>query len=94
MPLERCLDKLRRVLDARRDMLVVARTDAVEEAELLLRAEALAAGGADIVLVDGVRSVETIRRIRAVTGGLRCCSTRSRAAGPRPSRRPNWTPWG
>ncbi|MFF9868814.1 oxaloacetate decarboxylase [Streptomyces sp. NPDC013953] len=69
VPLEQYLDKLRRVLDARRDMLVVARTDAVEEAEMLRRAEALAAGGADIVLVDGVRSVEAIRRIRAVTGG-------------------------
>lgn len=48
--------------------MVVARTDATDEAEILVRAKALAATDADVVLVDGVRDVEAIRRIRASIG--------------------------
>ncbi|GAA0592444.1 isocitrate lyase/PEP mutase family protein [Streptomyces crystallinus] len=68
LPLREYLDKLEAVLETRTDMLVVARTDATEEADILRRAEALAATDADVVLVDGVRSVEWIRRIREVVG--------------------------
>ncbi|MFK0253689.1 oxaloacetate decarboxylase [Streptomyces sp. NPDC090445] len=68
LPLQEYLDKLEMVLAVRRDMVVVARTDATEEADILHRAERLAATGADVVLVDGVRSVEWIRRIREVVG--------------------------
>ncbi|KUJ41277.1 carboxyvinyl-carboxyphosphonate phosphorylmutase [Streptomyces albus subsp. albus] len=68
LPLGEYLDKLNLVLETRSDLLVVARTDATEEADILRRAEALAATDADVVLVDGVRSVEWIRRIRAVVG--------------------------
>ncbi|MFE0874693.1 oxaloacetate decarboxylase [Streptomyces smyrnaeus] len=68
LPLEEYLEKLHLVLDSRRDLVVVARTDASEEADILLRARALAETDADIVLVDGVRSVEGIRRIRAAIG--------------------------
>ncbi|MFD8412353.1 MULTISPECIES: isocitrate lyase/PEP mutase family protein [unclassified Streptomyces] len=68
LPLDEYLDKLEMVLAVRRDMVVVARTDATEEADILNRAERLAATGADVVLVDGVRSVEWIRRIREVVG--------------------------
>ncbi|MEV6553601.1 isocitrate lyase/PEP mutase family protein [Streptomyces sp. NPDC051597] len=68
LPLSEYLDKLEAVLETRKDMLVVARTDATEEADILRRAEALAATAADVVLVDGVRSVEWIRRIREVVG--------------------------
>ncbi|MBH1937365.1 isocitrate lyase/PEP mutase family protein [Streptomyces sp. AV19] len=66
LPLEEYLDKIVRVLDARRDLVVVARTDATDGDEILRRAKALAATEADAVLVDGVRDVEWIRRIRAV----------------------------
>ncbi|MET9324755.1 isocitrate lyase/PEP mutase family protein [Streptomyces sp. NPDC003038] len=69
LPLAEYLEKLDMVLATRRDMVVVARTDATEEADILHRAEALAATDADVVLVDGVRSVEWIRRIREVVGG-------------------------
>ncbi|GAA4890055.1 isocitrate lyase/PEP mutase family protein [Streptomyces coeruleoprunus] len=69
LPLDEYLDKLHRVLDGRDDLVVVARTDAVEDAEILRRAEALAKTDADVVLVDGVRSAEAIHRIREVTGG-------------------------
>ena len=54
------------MLASRSDLLVVARTDATEEDDILRRAAALAATDADVVLVDGVRSVEWIRRIREV----------------------------
>jgi 2-methylisocitrate lyase-like PEP mutase family enzyme len=47
----------------------VARTDATEEREILRRAEILAATDADVLLVDGVRSVEWIRKVRSVVGG-------------------------
>jgi 2-methylisocitrate lyase-like PEP mutase family enzyme len=68
LPLPEYLEKLELVLAARRDLVVVARTDATEEPEILRRAAALAGTGADVVLVDGVRSVEWIRRIRDVVG--------------------------
>ncbi|QHC24527.1 isocitrate lyase/PEP mutase family protein [Streptomyces sp. GS7] len=68
LPLETYLEKLDMVLAARRDLVVVARTDATEEAEILRRAEALAASDADVILVDGVRSVDWIRKVRKVIG--------------------------
>ncbi len=68
LPLEEYLDKLQAVLETRRDLLVVARTDATDEQEILRRAKALAATDADVVLVDGVRSVEAIRAIRETIG--------------------------
>ncbi|MDI5962806.1 isocitrate lyase/PEP mutase family protein [Streptomyces sp. SL13] len=68
LPLEEYLDKLQLVLETREDLLVVARTDATEESEILRRAAALAATDADVVLVDGVRSLEWIRRVRDVIG--------------------------
>ncbi|MFE2376793.1 oxaloacetate decarboxylase [Streptomyces sp. NPDC059398] len=68
LPFEEYLDKLNMVLECRGEMVVVARTDAVEEDDILHRAAALAKTDADVVLVDGVRSVEWIRRIRDVIG--------------------------
>ncbi|WP_411075765.1 oxaloacetate decarboxylase [Streptomyces sp. cmx-4-7] len=68
LPLAEYLEKLETVLATREDLLVVARTDATEEADILERAQALAATDADVVLVDGVRSVEWIERIRTVVG--------------------------
>ncbi|MFF5187692.1 oxaloacetate decarboxylase [Streptomyces sp. NPDC000345] len=68
LPLDEYLAKLEMVLRTRRDLVVVARTDATDEHDILHRAGTLAATDADVVLVDGVRSVEWIRRIRAVVG--------------------------
>ncbi|MGW2825963.1 isocitrate lyase/PEP mutase family protein [Streptomyces sp. NPDC001443] len=68
LPLHEYLAKLEMVLATRRDLVVVARTDATDEHDILNRARTLAATDADVVLVDGVRSVEWIRRIRDVTG--------------------------
>jgi 2-methylisocitrate lyase-like PEP mutase family enzyme len=68
LPLQEYLEKLNLVLQTREDLLVVARTDATEESEILCRAEALASTDADVLLVDGVRSVEWIRKVRSVIG--------------------------
>lgn len=68
LPLDEYLAKLTKVLETRRDLVVVARTDAVGDEEILRRAEALAATEADVVLVDGVRSAEAIHRIRGAIG--------------------------
>ncbi|MET8173243.1 isocitrate lyase/PEP mutase family protein [Streptomyces clavifer] len=68
LPLSEYLDKLHLVLDSRSDLLVIARTDATEEDDILRRAKALAATDADVVLADGVRSVEWIRRVRDAVG--------------------------
>jgi 2-methylisocitrate lyase-like PEP mutase family enzyme len=68
LPLPEYLEKLQLVLAARRDLVVVARTDATEESEILRRAAALAETDADVVLVDGVRSLEWIGKVRKVIG--------------------------
>ena len=68
LPIEQYLEKLNMVLQTRTELVVVARTDATEEREILRRAELLAATDADVLLVDGVRSVEWIRKVRAVVG--------------------------
>ncbi|QYN18976.1 oxaloacetate decarboxylase [Amycolatopsis sp. DSM 110486] len=68
LPLEEYLEKLDLVLSARRDLVVVARTDATEHDEILRRAEALARTDADVVLIDGVRSAEAITEIRTAIG--------------------------
>jgi 2-methylisocitrate lyase-like PEP mutase family enzyme len=68
LPLKEYLAKLNLVLQTRDDLLVVARTDATEQSEILRRAEALAATDADAVLVDGVHSGDWIRKVRGVIG--------------------------
>jgi 2-methylisocitrate lyase-like PEP mutase family enzyme len=49
-------------------MVVVARTDATDEDEILRRAAALSATDADVLLVDGVRSEQRIEQARRVIG--------------------------
>lgn len=68
LPIEEYLEKLNLVLETRSELLVVARTDATDESEILRRAEMLAATDADVLLVDGVRSLEWIRKVRRVVG--------------------------
>jgi 2-methylisocitrate lyase-like PEP mutase family enzyme len=68
LPLDDYLEKLELVLATRGDLVVVARTDATDEAEILRRAEALAETDADVLLVDGVRSVDWIRKVRGAIG--------------------------
>ncbi|GAB2957357.1 isocitrate lyase/PEP mutase family protein [Saccharothrix stipae] len=68
LPLEQYLEKLDLVLGTRTDLVVVARTDATDEDEMLRRAAAFAETDADVVLVEGMPSVDVIRRVRQVVG--------------------------
>ncbi|TQM77889.1 2-methylisocitrate lyase-like PEP mutase family enzyme [Saccharothrix saharensis] len=68
LPLEQYLEKLDLVLRTRTDLVVVARTDATDEDEMLRRAAAFAETDADVVLVEGMPSVDVIRRVRRVVG--------------------------
>jgi len=63
--LERYLEKLERVLAARRDLVVIARTDASEPSERLRRAKAFGRAGADALLIDGLAELEFLRAVQA-----------------------------
>ena len=58
------LRKLDRVLQARRECLVVARTDADDPEEALSRLLCFEAAGADALLADGIKNVDWIRELR------------------------------
>lgn len=85
MELDAFLEKLTRVLATRRDMVVVARTDATVDRERLRRALAFSEAGADAVLVDGVSDLDFVRKLKKlvaqpvafnqiVGGKSPCCS--------------------
>lgn len=65
MELDEFLEKLRRVLMTRREMFVIARTDAVDVDEIARRARAFAEAGADAILVDGVKTLDLIRKLKS-----------------------------
>jgi len=66
LPLEQYLDKLERVLAHRRNLCVLARTDASGD-EIFRRVEAFSKTDADALLVDGVRSLDVLREVRRMT---------------------------
>lgn len=63
MELDEYLAKLHAVLETRRDMVVVARTDSADPEDIARRVEAFARAGADAVLVDGLKSLDTVREL-------------------------------
>lgn len=63
MELDEYLAKLHAVLATRRDMVVIARTDASDLDDIARRVEAFAAAGADAVLVDGLTSLDVVRSL-------------------------------
>lgn len=65
LPLEEFLVKLERVLGARRELVVVARTDATDQEDRLARALAFEAAGADAILADGLESLDVLRELTA-----------------------------
>lgn len=67
MDLTPYLEKLTRVLETRRNLFVVARTDATDGQEALHRARAFAEVGADAILVEAVRDLDLIRELRSLT---------------------------
>jgi 2-methylisocitrate lyase-like PEP mutase family enzyme len=72
MELEEYLDKLRRVLATRRELFVVARTDSSDPEDIAVRIKAFAEAGADAVLVDGLKSFDTIRQLKALVDRPLC----------------------
>lgn len=64
MELDGFIDKLQRVLEARDDLFVVARTDASDPDEAMVRAHRFAEAGADAVLVEGVQDLDFLRKLR------------------------------
>jgi 2-methylisocitrate lyase-like PEP mutase family enzyme len=65
MELDEYLAKLKQVLATRRDLFVIARTDSSDPADIERRVIAFAEAGADAVLVDGLKSLETVRQLSA-----------------------------
>jgi methylisocitrate lyase len=64
IPLEQYMRKLECALAARRTpMVIVARTDALSMDEGILRAKRFHAAGADVMLIDGLPSVDALKRI-------------------------------
>lgn len=62
----------RQVLTTRRDLFVIARTDSSDLADIERRVLAFAEAGADAVLVDGLKSLDTVRQLSARAGRPFC----------------------
>ena len=58
------LFKLEQVLTVRKDLFIMARTDALEPEDRLRRAKAYANAGADAVLVEAIDSLDTIHTLK------------------------------
>jgi 2-methylisocitrate lyase-like PEP mutase family enzyme len=67
LALDEYLAKLERMLAARRDLFVVARTDASDPDDILRRVRAFTESGADAILVDGVRDLAFLATLRQTT---------------------------
>jgi len=68
MPLEDFMVKLEAVLKVRKSLFVVARTDVSELDEALVRVRRFVEAGADAVLVDGLRDLNMLPKIKEVAG--------------------------
>jgi 2-methylisocitrate lyase-like PEP mutase family enzyme len=64
LDLDSYLEKLERVVKARSDVLIVARTDATDRDDILRRVAAFEATGADVVLVDGIEDLAVLDDVR------------------------------
>lgn len=65
LPLSEYLTKLSRVIAARKGIFVIARTDATDPSEAMDRAQSYAEAGADGVMVEAIRDLETISKLRS-----------------------------
>jgi 2-methylisocitrate lyase-like PEP mutase family enzyme len=66
LPLEQYMEKLQAVLSQREALRILARTDAAGD-EIYRRIEAMNKTDADVLLVDGIRSIEILRKVREIT---------------------------
>jgi 2-methylisocitrate lyase-like PEP mutase family enzyme len=70
LPIDQYMRKLQCALAARQTpMVVVARTDALEIDEGIARAKRFHAAGADVVLIDGLPSLEALQRVGSEVPG-------------------------
>lgn len=67
LDLEEYIVKLRKVLATRKNLFVVARTDASGKDEIERRVKAFSEAGADAILVDGMGDIGIIRKLRENT---------------------------
>lgn len=65
LPVEEYLTKLSKVLETRQTIFVIARTDATDPAEGIERAVVYAEAGADGVMVEAIRELKTISKLRS-----------------------------
>ncbi len=73
IPLEEMVPKVRAACDARKDMVVIARTDALAVngwADVNKRARAYREAGADLIFVDGIRTLEDMQQYVKELGDL------------------------
>lgn len=68
LELDQYLEKLDRVLSTRKDMFVVARTDTSDLKDIETRVRAFAETGADAILVDGLKDLNVISRLKKEVG--------------------------
>jgi len=85
LPSEEYLIKLQAVLDVRNDLFVIARTDAVDINQGFNRAITYAHAGADGVMIEGVRDLESIKKLRSE---IECPIMVNQLQG---GKTPNWT---
>lgn len=62
------LPRLKAVLAVRKDVFVIARTDAENLAERIERAQTYLRAGADAILVEGLSSIEEVKEVRKAVG--------------------------
>lgn len=65
LPVEEYLTKLSTVIETRRSIFVIARTDAADPSEAIERAVCYAEAGADGVMVEAIRDLETLSNLRS-----------------------------
>ncbi|MEX2492636.1 MAG: isocitrate lyase/PEP mutase family protein [Nitrospirales bacterium] len=58
------LEKLSRVIATRKELVIIARTDATDHEDRMLRAQAFADCGADVVLVEALPNLDLVRQIK------------------------------
>lgn len=65
MEVDEYVEKLEKVLATRKDLFVVARTDASEPEDIFRRVKAFSAAGADAILVDGLKNVSVVAELKS-----------------------------
>ncbi len=66
LPVEEYLTKLSKVLETRKSIFVIARTDATEPSEGIERAVNYAEAGADGVMVEAIRDLKAVSKLRSL----------------------------